>query len=120
MMRTVCTVADNSGVKLARCIHVNGSTGLSEARIGDIAVFAAFKVDPASKIRKGDKIYAIIVRTKSPSNRADGSKLRFSDNAVVIIDKKSGEPIGSRVFGPVAREAANVSSRIASLAHEVV
>ncbi len=119
LMRTVLTVADNSGVKVARCIHVNGSTGHHVASIGDIVVVSARDVRSDSKIKKGDKHYGVIVRTKTKIKRADGSFISFDDNAIVLINK-AGEPIATRVFGPVAREVRKSFAKIASLAPEVV
>ena len=118
-MKTMLKVADNSGIKMASCIHVNGSTGLDVANVGDIIMISAKEVDPSAKIKKGDKHYAVIVRTKSKIRRNDGSYLSFDDNAVVIVNK-AGEPISTRVFGPVAREIRKNFSKIASLASEVV
>ncbi len=118
-MRTLLVVCDNSGVKLARCVHVNGSTGLSVAGVGDIVVVSTKVVDSNSKIKKGDKQLGLIVRTKSKILRKDGSYISFSDNAVVLVDK-AGEPIATRVFGPVAREIRKDFLKIASLANEVL
>ena len=119
-MKTLLTVADNSGVKLAKCIHVNGSTGLDVAHVGDIIVLSVNDVKSDSKIRRGDKQYGVIIRTKFKTRRIDGSYVSFSDNAVVLINNKSFEPIGTRVFGPVAREVKKNFAKIASLASELV
>ena len=118
-MKTMLKVADNSGVKTAMCIHVNGSTGLDTAYVGDIIILSAKSVEPNTKVKKGEKYYGVIVRTKSKIRRHDGSFISFDDNAVVIVSK-AGEPVGTRVFGPVAREIRKSFNKIASAASEVV
>ncbi len=113
-------VADNSGARVVKCIKVLGGTRRRYASLGDVIVCSVKAATPESKIRKGDVVKAIIVRTRKEVRRADGSYIRFDDNAAVIINPAS-EPIGTRVFGPVAREVrATKSSKIVSLAMEVL
>jgi large subunit ribosomal protein L14 len=126
MIQNECrlVVADNSGVKEVGCIRVLGGTGHRIAGLGEIIVVATKKVTADSKIKKGVVQKAVIVRTKKETRRADGSTIRFDDNAVVLIDK-DGAPIGTRVFGPVARELRNSKInmnfiKILSLAPEVL
>lgn len=118
-MSTKLNVADNSGVNVVYCISVNGHTGDFVGSVGDIIIVSARDVISTSKIKKGDKCYAVIVRQKSRLTGADGTVVRFDDNAVVLIDK-AGEPIGTRVFGPVARKIKDSFPKIASLAFELV
>lgn len=120
IMGSVLNVACNSDAELVKCFGINGSTGDSVANIGDIVMVAVKKVKPNSKIKKGDKHYAVIVRTKNKINRNDGSYISFDDNAVVLIDNKTHEPIATRVLGPVAREIKKDFPKIASLAPEVL
>lgn len=119
-MGTLLDVACNSGVEVVKCFGVNGSTGSVVASVGDVVVVSVKKVKPNLKIKKGDKHYAVIVRTKNKVMRADGSFISFSDNAVVLIDNKTMEPLATRVFGPVAREIKDGFPKIASLAVEVL
>ena len=117
---TELNVADNSGARVLRCIKVLGGTRRRYASLGDVIVCSVKAATPESKIRKGDVVKAIIVRTRKEVRRTDGSYIRFDDNAAVIINP-SFEPIGTRVFGPVAREIrATQSSKIVSLAMEVL
>ena len=119
-MQSVLVVADNSGVKTARCIKVLGGSKHMITGIGDVVVISATSVAPGSKVKKGGVVRAVIVRTKSKIVRSDGSELSFGDNAVVLVDK-DGEPIGTRVFGSVAREVRHKGFlKIASLASEVL
>lgn len=113
-------VADNSGARVVRCIKVLGGTRRRYASLGDVIVCSVKAATPESKIRKGDVVKAVIVRTRKEVRRADGSYIRFDDNAAVIINPAS-EPVGTRVFGPVARELrATKSNKIVSLAMEVL
>jgi len=112
-------VADNSGARLLKCFHIIGSTGKKVARIGDRVICSVKKAIPGGMVKKGEKVTAVIVRTKKEFRREDGSYIRFGDNAAVII--KDGEPIGTRIFGPVAREVRGRGySKIVSLAPEVL
>jgi len=114
-------VADNSGARLLKCFHIIGSTGKKTARIGDRVICSVKKAIPGGMVKKGEKVTAVIVRTKKEFRREDGSYIRFGDNAAVIIKKEDGEPIGTRIFGPVAREVRGRGySKIVSLAPEVL
>jgi large subunit ribosomal protein L14 len=119
-MKTILDVADNSGARKASMIGVLNAKGRRSARIGDIIRVNIKESAPDAAIKKGEKAKAIIVRTKSPIRRQDGTYVRFDTNAVVIIDD-AGNPKGTRVFGPVARELRNMEyMKIVSLAPEVV
>ncbi len=120
IMGTILNVTCNSDAELVKCFGINKSTGDTSARVGDVIVVAVEKVKPNSKIKKGDKQYAVIVRTKGKIKRADGSSVSFSDNAVVLVDKNTKEPISTRVLGAVAREVKKDFPKIASLASEVL
>lgn len=112
--------ADNSGAKRLFCIKVSGNSSKQYARLGDVVVVSIKDALPNSKVEKGAIHKAVIVRTRKEQRRPDGSYVRFDDNAAVLIDKDSG-PIGTRVFGPVARELrAKGFMKIISLAPEVV
>ena len=119
-MQTNLVVADNSGAKTARCIKVLGGSDHMITEVGDTIVVSITSVIPGSKVKKGQVVKAVIVRTKNKIVRPDGSFVKFDDNAVVLVDK-DGEPIATRVFGPVAREVRqNNFLKIASLASEVL
>lgn len=112
-------VADNSGAKEALCIRVLGGTGRRYASVGDIIVVAVKGVVPSSDMKKGAVSKAVVVRTKKEIRRADGSYIRFDDNACVLLNG-AGEIRGSRIFGPVARELRATNMKIVSLAPEVL
>ncbi|MCD6306912.1 MAG: 50S ribosomal protein L14 [Deltaproteobacteria bacterium] len=113
-------VADNSGAKLVSCIKVLGGSKRRYATIGDIIVVAVKEAMPNSKVKKGDVVRAVIVRTAKEIHRLDGTHIRFDDNSAVLINTQ-GEPIGTRIFGPVARELrAKKFMKIISLAPEVL
>ena len=112
-------VAENSGAKEALCIRVLGGTSKRYATLGDIIVVAVKSVIPSSDIKKGIVSKAVVVRTKKEVRRADGSYIRFDDNACVLLNN-AGEIRGSRVFGPVARELRATNMKIISLAPEVL
>lgn len=113
-------VADNSGAKKIMCIHVLGSTGKRYARLGDIIVASVKEALPGAAVKAGDVVRAVVVRTVKVYGRPDGSYIRFDENAAVILDEK-GNPKGSRIFGPVARELREKNfMKIISLAPEVV
>jgi len=117
---TRLTVADNSGAKVVECIHVHGGSVVRWADVGEIITVAVKSAIPNAKVAKSQVHRAVIVRTKSNIKRTDGTVVSFNSNSVVLIDKKD-EPIGSRVFGPVAREVRNKGYlKIASLAPEVL
>lgn len=119
-MRTILNVADNSGAKKISCIlPVGGSVGRT-ATIGDIVTASIKEAEPESKQKKGMVVKAVIVRTKKELRRKDGTYIRFDDNAAVIIDPATNNPIGTRVFGPVGRELREKNFlKIISLAPEV-
>ena len=114
-------VADNSGAKTVMCIRVLGGYKKRYTRIGEVFTAAVKEATPHMPIKKGDVVRAVLVRTKKEIRRADGSYLRFDENACVIIDKEKKDPKGTRIFGPIAREVKNAGfSKIASLAPEVL
>jgi len=114
------TVADNSGAKVLYCIKVLGGSRRRYASIGDIIVVAVKEAIPNAKVKKGDVLKAVVVRTKKEIKRPDGSYIRFDDNSAVLINPNR-EPIGTRIFGPVARELrAKRFMKIISLAPEVL
>lgn len=113
------TVADNSGAKEALCIHVLGGTGRRYATVGDIIVVTVKNTIPASEVKKGTVSKAVVVRTKKEIRRADGTYIRFDDNACVLLNN-AGELRGTRIFGPVARELRATNMKIVSLAPEVL
>ena len=118
---TKLKTADNSGAKKVACIRVLGGYKKRYAQIGDIIVASVKEAAPHNPIKKGDVVYAVIVRTVSGVKRKDGVVLRFDDNACVIIDKVKKEPKCTRVFGPIAREVRRAGfMKIASLAPEVL
>jgi len=112
-------VTDNSGAREALCIRVLGGTRRRYASVGDVIVVAIKNVIPSSDIKKGAVTKAIVVRTKKEIRRADGSYIRFDDNACVLLNA-AGEIRGSRIFGPVARELRATNMKIVSLAPEVL
>ena len=117
---TLLTIADNSGAKTAKCIRVLGGTGRRYAQVGDIVVLAVKSAIPQGTIKKGQVVKGVIVRTRKEQRRKDGSYIRFDENAAVLI-KDDGEPVGTRVFGPVARELREKKfMKIVSLAPEVI
>ena len=119
-MQTLLDVADNSGAKKLFCIKVLGGSKRKYASIGDIIVASVKEALPNSKVKKGDVIKAVIVRTAKEIGRADGSYIRFDGNSAVVINNQH-EPVGTRIFGPVARELrAKKFMKIISLAPEVL
>ncbi|MDR2460809.1 MAG: 50S ribosomal protein L14 [Deltaproteobacteria bacterium] len=117
---TRLTVADNSGAKELACIKVLGGSKRRYASLGDIIVVSIKEAQPDSKVKKGDTHKAVIVRTVKEVGRQDGSYIKFDDNSAVLINKDK-EPIGTRIFGPVARELrAKRFTKIVSLAPEVI
>ncbi len=118
--QTKLRVADNSGAKLLLCIKVLGGSKRRYARVGDVVVVSVKEAIPNSKVKKGNVMRAVIVRTAKEIRRADGSYIKFDDNSAVLINPQN-EPIGTRIFGPVARELrAKRFMRIISLAPEVL
>jgi large subunit ribosomal protein L14 len=119
-LRTRLKVADNSGARLAECIRVLGGSSRRYARVGDIIVVTVKQVTPGAPIQKGELSRAVVVRQRQPMRRADGSVIRFDENACVLIGDQQN-PRGTRVFGPVARELREKDfMRIVSLAPEVI
>ena len=117
---TKLRVSDNSGAKVVTCIKVLGGSKRRYASVGDIIVVAVKEAMPNSKVKKGEVVRAVIVRTAKEIRRVDGSHVRFDDNSAVLISEQ-GEPIGTRIFGPVARELrAKKFMKIISLAPEVL
>ena len=122
MVQTTTTldVADNSGAKKIMCIRVLGGTKRKYASLGDVIVVSIKEAIPNAKVKKGDVAKAVIVRTRKEVSRQDGSYIRFDANSAVLVDKDN-EPIGTRIFGPVARELrAKRFMKIISLAPEVL
>lgn len=119
-MQTHLDVADNSGARRVQCIKVLGGSKRKYASIGDIIVVSVKEAIPNGKVKKGDVAKAVIVRTAKEIRRPDGSYIRFDTNSAVLIDNK-GEPVGTRIFGPVARELrARQYMKIVALAPEVI
>jgi large subunit ribosomal protein L14 len=119
-MQSILDVADNSGAKKLYCIKVLGGSKRKYASIGDIIVASVKEAIPNSKVKKGDVVKAVVVRTAKEIGRPDGSYIRFDDNSGVVINNQK-EPVGTRIFGPVARELrAKKFMKIISLAPEVL
>jgi large subunit ribosomal protein L14 len=117
--RSILKVADNSGAKIVRCFKVLGGTRRRWAQLGDIIVCSVRNAEPRKLVKKGDVVRAVIIRQRKSYRRADGSYIRFDDNAVVLVE--GVEPRGGRIFGPVARELRDKGfATIISLAPEVV
>ena len=120
MMQSMLDVADNTGARKAMCIKVLGGTRRRYASVGDVIVASVKRATPGADVKKGEVVRGVIVRTRSPVRRPDGSLVRFDSNALVILDPQ-GNPRGTRIFGPVARELrARKFMKIVSLAPEVV
>lgn len=119
-MQSRMDVADNSGAREVMCVKVLGGSKRKTASVGDIIVVSVKDAIPRGKVKKGDVHRAVIVRTRASLKRQDGSSIRFDKNAAVLVNK-TGEPIGTRIFGPVARELrARKFMKIVSLAPEVL
>ena len=117
--RTILKVADNSGAKIIQCFKVLGGSRRRYARVGDVIVASVKKAEPRKAIKKKDVVRAVIVRQVQPLRRSDGSYVRFSENAAVIIEKK--EPKATRIFGPIPREVKEKGfDKIVTMAEEVV
>jgi large subunit ribosomal protein L14 len=120
IMRSRLAVADNTGAKNVSCIGVIGRSGKRTAAVGDVITANVKEADPDGMVKKGEVVRGVVVRTRAPVRRSDGTWLRFDSNAVVLIDNQ-GNPRGTRVFGPVARELRERQfMKIISLAPEVV
>lgn len=119
--RTMLVVADNTGAQKLQCVRVLGGYQKRTAGLGDIVTCVVKEADPRGAVKKSEVVHAVLVRVHKETRRSDGTYIRFDDNAAVIVDKKSKEPKGSRIFGPVARELrAKGFSKIISLAPEVL
>ncbi len=120
-LRSVLKPADNSGAKRLKVIHIHGGSWRRFGYIGDVVSAVVDQADPTGYVKDSQLVKAVIVRTRKETRRDDGTYVRFDDNAAVIIDDKTGDPIASRVFGPIAREVKERGyAKIASLAQEVV
>jgi len=119
-MRTILNVADNSGAKKIACIHTRGGSAGRYGGLGDVITASVKEAAPAGTVKKGAVVRAVIVRTRKEHRRRDGTYIRFDENAGVLVNDQ-GEPIGTRVFGPVARELREKKfMKIISLAPEVI
>jgi len=119
-MQTMLDVADNSGARKLCCIKVPGGSKRKYAGLGDIIICSVKEALPNSRVKKGDVVRAVIVRTAKEVSRVDGSHIRFDNNSAVVVNA-AGEPVGTRIFGPVARELrAKKFMKIVSLAPEVL
>ena len=119
--QSIVKIADNTGAKVGRIFKVLGGSKRRYARVGDVVVLAVQVAEPRKMVKKKDVLYGVVVRTKKPTRRKDGSYIAFDENAVVIIDKDKKEPRANRVFGPIPREIAELGyQKIASLAPEVL
>lgn len=119
--RSIVKIADNSGAKIGRIFKILGSSKKRTAELGEIVVLSVQKAEPRKTVKKKDVVRAVVVRQRKPYRRADGSYIRFDENAVVLIDKAKGEPLAGRVFGPIPREVAEAGfTTIASKAEEIV
>lgn len=120
-LRTMLKVADNTGAKIAQCIHVFGGSQVKYARIGDIILVVVKFADPRRLVKKHEVVRAVIVRQKQNLGRKDGSYIRFDDNACVILEGKTKEPKGGRITGPVAKELKEKGfDKVAALAPELI
>ena len=127
-VRSWIKIADNTGAKIVNVFSVNGKNKRRFATVGDIISGSVKQVAPNSTLKKGDKVYAVIVRLRKEIRRKDGSYIRFDENAGVLVDKESGEPKGTRIFGPIPREIREKAigdyedgfKKIVSLAPEVI
>jgi large subunit ribosomal protein L14 len=119
--RSMLKVADNSGAKKLMCFRILGGYKKRYAQIGDIITCAVKEADPRAGVKKSEVVHAVVVRQRKELRRKDGTYIRFDENAAVVIDKKTGEPKATRIFGPVARELkAKGFKKIISLAPEVL
>jgi large subunit ribosomal protein L14 len=120
-VRSYLKIADNSGAKVVNVFSVNGKNARRFATVGDIVACSVRQASPGGQVKKGDKVYAVIVRLRKEMRRKDGSYIRFDENAGVLVDKEKGEPRGTRIFGPIPRELREKGfTKIISLAPEVI
>ena len=118
--RSILKVTDNSGAKIVRCFRILGGTGRRYARVGDVIVASVQVAEPRKPIKKKDIVKVILVRGRAPMRRADGSYVKFDDNAVVVIDAKK-EPVATRIFGPLPRELKEKGyEKLMTMAEEIV
>lgn len=116
---TKLKIADNTGAKIIKCIRILGPSTKKTAKIGEVVIAAVKEAEPRGMVKKSDVVYAVIVRQKKDLSRKDGSYIRFDENAAIIINKEDKKPLGTRVFGPVARELRKKGfKKIVSLAPE--
>lgn len=119
--QTIVKIADNTGAKVGRVFKVLGGSKRRYARIGDKVILSVQIAEPRKQIKKKEVVQAVVVRQRQPFRRADGTYVRFDENAVVILEKGKPEPRGGRIFGPIPREISELGyQKIASLAPEVV
>jgi large subunit ribosomal protein L14 len=119
--RSMIAVADNTGAKILQVIRLHGGYKKRYARLGDVVTAVVKQAAPHNPVKKSDVVHAVIVRTRKETRRADGSYIRFDENAAVIITKNTKDPKGTRIFGPIAREVRAAGfSKIVSLAPEVL
>jgi large subunit ribosomal protein L14 len=119
--RSIVQIADNSGAKIGRIFKVLGASKKRYANIGDLVVLSVQKAEPRKAVKKKDVLYAVVVRSRAPFRRGDGSYVRFDENAVVILDNAKKEPQAGRIFGPIPREIGEKGFQtIISRAPEVV
>jgi len=127
-VRSWIKIADNTGAKIVNVFSVNGKNSNRFATVGDVIAGSVKQCSPNGMVKKGDKVYAVIVRLRKEMRRKDGSYIRFDENAGVLVDKEKGEPRGSRIFGPIPREIRDRAKgkykdgfhKIVSLAPEVI
>lgn len=121
-LRTVLNIADNSGARKVRVIQVYGGSKRRFGYLGDMVIASVIDADPKGTVKKGEKVRAVIVRTRKEYRRASGEYLRFDENAAVIVQSRTAkDPVGTRVFGPIAREVKDAGyNKVASLAPEVL
>ncbi len=118
--RSILKVADNSGAKVVRCFRILGGTRRRYAGVGDIIVTSVQSAEPRKAVKKKDIVKVLVVRTKNPLRRKDGSYVRFDENAVVLVDPK-GEPVATRIFGPLPRELKERGfEKLMTMAEEIV
>ena len=120
-IRSRLKVADNTGAREIGVFSMSGKNGVRHMRLGDVVVASVKIAAPTGQVKKGDKVYAVIVRMRKETRRSDGSYIRFDENAAVLINKENGEPKGTRIFGPIPRELRDKGyTKIISLAPEVI
>ena len=120
-LRTMLKVADNTGAKIIQCFHVLGGSKRHYAQLGDVVVASVKKAEPRKMVKKKDVVRAVIVRQKNNFRRFDGTYIKFNENAAVILEGKTKEPKGGRIFGPIAREVREKGfEKIATMAPELV